>query len=183
MTAPHDRYRCRVPNGTIGETYLVVPVPAADPAVRTIDGHDALPAHVTALGPFAPPPAITRDLLKIVGGITSDVMPWDSTFTRVRAFDDGTLWLAPEDDTPFRALTRALWGRFPNYPPYGGAFADVIPHLTLQEQSTLSRPDAGARVASMLPISHRVDRLELWVVHADGIEVAAHWTNGPAMPS
>jgi 2'-5' RNA ligase superfamily len=169
-------YPCRVPEGTIGETYLVVPVESAQAAVRAIGGEEALPAHVTALGPFAPPGAITPELGDAIRGVAAAVMPWDVTFRDVRAFDDGTLWLAPEDDAPFRALTAALWRSFPQYPPYGGAFVDVIPHLTLQERSDRSRSDAVRTLTVLLPIRSRIDTLELWIVRGDGIEVASRWS-------
>lgn len=50
------------------------------------------------------------------------------------------LWLAPEPAAPFAALTAAVHAAFPQYPPFGGAFAEVIPHLTVGD-----RPEGGPR--------------------------------------
>jgi hypothetical protein len=41
------------------------------------------------------------------------------------------LYLAPEPDEPFRQLTLAIWNRFPQSPPYGGKWPDIIPHLSI----------------------------------------------------
>ena len=41
------------------------------------------------------------------------------------------LYIAPEPDGPFRELTDALAQAFPEHPPYDGAFAEVVPHLTV----------------------------------------------------
>ena len=167
--------RARIPDGTAGETYLVVRVPEADAAVRAIAGLDALPAHVTALGPFMPLDAVTAEVAASIATVVIATMPWTASFSGVRAFDDGTLWLAPDDDRPFRTLTAELAARFPDYPPYGGVFDDVVPHLTLEEHSALT--PAGARTAldAMLPVTTGVGTLELWLIHVDGIEVVRRW--------
>jgi hypothetical protein len=41
------------------------------------------------------------------------------------------LWLAPDDPAPFRELTDRVYAAFPEHPPFAGAFADVVPHLTV----------------------------------------------------
>ena len=168
---------CRVPEGTAGETYLVVPVPEADAAVRIISGPDALPAHVTVLGPFAPVSALTDEVDKVIREVAAAIIPWSARFQEVRAFDDGTLWLAPLDSRPFRALITELSGRFPEHPPYGGRFAlsEVIPHLTLEEGSALSPSDAAAALGESLPLTSRIETLEFWLIHPDGIEVVSRW--------
>ena len=167
--------RARVPDGTAGETYLVVRVSEADAAVRAIFGGDALPAHVTALGPFMPLDAMTSDDAAAIGDVVAAAMPWTVNFAELRSFEDGTLWLAPDDDRPFRSLTTELAALFPGYPPYGGIFTDVIPHLTLQERSPVTPGAARATLSATLPVTTRVDTLELWLVHPDGIEVVRRW--------
>jgi hypothetical protein len=58
----------------------------------------------------------------------------------------------PNPPDPFRALTAAVHAAFPRYPPFGGAFADVIPHLTIGDH-----PEGGVGVlraaeAAVLPV-------------------------------
>ena len=60
------------------------------------------------------------------------------TFARTRWFGEDVLWLAPEPDQPFRALTTALHSAFPQCPPFGGIYPDVVPHLTIGD-----RPPGG----------------------------------------
>lgn len=43
------------------------------------------------------------------------------------------LYLASEPPDRFREMTRAITAAFPDYPPYGGEFATVVPHLTIAE--------------------------------------------------
>ena len=42
-----------------------------------------------------------------------------------------TAYLAPEPSAPFIALTGALVTEFPQFPPFAGEFATIIPHLTV----------------------------------------------------
>jgi hypothetical protein len=51
-------------------------------------------------------------------------------FDRCRRFP-GVLYLAPTPDQAFRALTEAVVARRPEVPPYGGRFAEIVPHLTV----------------------------------------------------
>jgi len=45
----------------------------------------------------------------------------------------GALYLAPTPKEPFVALTAAFARHFPEYPPYGGQFRKVVPHLTVAQ--------------------------------------------------
>lgn len=51
--------------------------------------------------------------------------------SRTDWFGDEVLWLAPADPSPFRALTESVYEAFPAFPPFGGQFEDVVPHLTV----------------------------------------------------
>jgi 2'-5' RNA ligase superfamily len=56
--------------------------------------------------------------------------PFEVAFRSTSRFP-GTLILPPEPAEPFVAMTETLLGAFPDYPPYGGAFEKVVPHLTV----------------------------------------------------
>ena len=85
------------------------------------------------------------------------------------------LYLAPRPDEPFRALTRAVCAAFPGYLPYGGAFADTIPHLTIG-----GRPSGGvaelraaeAVVSSFLPVRGQVSRV--WLMAGGAVPGSWH---------
>jgi 2'-5' RNA ligase len=90
------------------------------------------------------------------------VRRFDMALTRTDWFGDDVLWLAPEPDQPFRALTAALWARYPQAAPYGGEFDDVVPHLTVAHgQPPAVLRAAAAQVAADLPIHAPVHRVRL----------------------
>jgi hypothetical protein len=41
------------------------------------------------------------------------------------------LFLAPEPDAPFSALISGVFREFPDYPPFEGKFATIVPHVTV----------------------------------------------------
>ncbi len=64
------------------------------------------------------------------------------------AFPANVVYLAPDPAEPFVALTEALAAAFPDCPPYGGAFDEPVPHLTIGHTRSAGRtPHApgGAR--------------------------------------
>jgi hypothetical protein len=117
-------------------TALIVPVPEAEPQIGELRlAHDSsaargVPAHVTILFPFLD----TADLDEAaVADLISRFPAFDFELDRVERFPDGTTWLHPAPTLPFVDLTAAVWQRWPERPPYEGAFDEVIPHLTLSE--------------------------------------------------
>lgn len=150
---------------------LVCVIDDPDPAVERLrrdhDPHAALgvPAHVTCVVPFVPPPLITADVIETLHGITAGFDAFTVGFPDVGEFP-GVVWLRPEPDGPLRALTRALVAAFPEYPPYEGAFDDPQPHLTVGmdldpvETATL-RARVDSEVTPHLPFHTTVAALSL----------------------
>ena len=118
------------------ETAIVVLVPEAEAMVGPFRArHDpsataGMPAHITVLYPFVPPPRIDAAVVEALGRAVAQVPPFTFTLAALRGFP-GVLYLAPEPDEPFRRLTTAIWRRFPDWPPYRGRHADIVPHLTI----------------------------------------------------
>ena len=117
-------------------TGLIIEVPEAEPAVGALRlAHDSsaalgVPAHVTILFPFADRDALDEDAL---AELFARFPAFDFTLDRVEQFDDGVTWLHPAPSAPFEDLTAAVAQRWPEHPPYEGAFDVVIPHLTVSE--------------------------------------------------
>jgi 2'-5' RNA ligase len=149
---------------------LYVDIPEAEPLVadarrRWDTAGSAVPAHVTILFPFLSPDRLDAASLAALAEVASTVEPFGVTFARHGRFPS-VLWLAPEPAAPFRALTEAMVKRWPDHPPYGGAFDEVIHHLTVADRAPSDVMDQLAdRVVAQLPISGRVDRLTLSVRH------------------
>ncbi len=156
------------------ESALLVPVPGAEPLVegwRSLYDPSAtwgVPAHVTLLYPFTPPDQIDDALLVSLSEMFSDVDAFDVTYASVAHFP-GVLYLAPTPDTPFRQLTSRIFEAFPEHPPYGGAYDDVVPHLTVvdvRERLDLAlMKRAHDELSRSVPVSCRA--AEAWLMVGD----------------
>ena len=154
-------------------TALIVPVPEAEPQVGELRlAHDSsaasgVPAHVTILFPFLD----TAELDEVaVADLISEFPAFDFELDRVERFPDGVTWLRPTPSRPFVDLTAAVWQRWPERPPYEGAFDEPIPHLTISE--------TPIDVELQLPIAARAR--EVTLIEAD--EVSGRWTTRLHLP-
>ncbi|MEU4564797.1 2'-5' RNA ligase family protein [Actinoplanes sp. NPDC023936] len=150
------------------QSALIVPVPEAEPAVAGLREHldrfsaHSVPAHVTVLSPFLPPARLTPQVLAAVQLVAAGVPGFFVSFDRLGWFADRVLWLAPDPAEPFRELTNRIAARFPPAQPYGGEYAEVVPHLTVgHDQPVAALRAAAARVEPLLPIRARVTSLRL----------------------
>ena len=137
-------------------TALIVAVPEAEEAVGAYRlAHDSsgalgVPAHITVLFPFVASDAVDEAAIAEVVAQTSG---FAFRLDAVEGWDDGVVWLHPEPSEPFRALTHAVWRRWPEHPPYEGAHDDVIPHLTVSNEHI--------EVSIELPIDAHADHVVL----------------------
>jgi len=157
------------------QSAVLVPVPEAEQAAG---GHRGrldraaawgVPAHVTVLYPFVAPSAITAAVVAGLADAVGSVGAFDCEFAATAWFGREVLWLAPRPDEPFRALTRAVSAAFPGYLPYGGAYDEVVPHLTIGDRPAGGVTElraAEADVLRWLPIQARVSRVWLMTGNA-----------------
>jgi 2'-5' RNA ligase len=116
---------------------LVVLVPEAEASVKPFrDRHDpsaaaGMPAHITLLYPFKPPDEVDEIVLDRLRQYFARFAPIQFALSAIRRFPVEVLYLAPEPDEPFRQLTLAIWNRYPETPPYGGKWPDIVPHLSV----------------------------------------------------
>lgn len=148
------------------ESAVIIPIGPAEDLVaehrRDLDLASSwgVPAHVTVVYPFVPPSQLDSLVINRLAAVIGAVPSFDCTFSRCGWFGDEVLWLAPDPDQAFRDITIAVTKEFPDYPPYGGAFKDVVPHLTIGElrRGTVAQLRAAeADVARRLPFSARID--------------------------
>jgi 2'-5' RNA ligase len=115
---------------------FIVHVPEAEPCVGKLrERYDAsarlgVPAHITLLFPFMDPGRITDAVLRQAQQALAGVPAFGFSLATVARFA-ATAYLAPEPAGPFIALTQSLAHQFPAYPPFGGAHADIVPHLSV----------------------------------------------------
>jgi 2'-5' RNA ligase len=167
------------------ETALLVPVLVADATVGSLRGRLdpaarlGLPAHVTVSYPFAAADALDSALLDELRSLFAHLEPFDFSLTHTAWFGDGVLWLAPEPSDPFRELTAAVLSRWPQHRPYGGRFADVIPHLTVGDGAARGELRAAeVQVASALPIAGRATEVALM----SGTKEPGSWKTRASFP-
>jgi 2'-5' RNA ligase len=148
----------------MSESALVLLVPEAEGLVKAFrakfdpSAAAGMPAHITLLHPFKPPAELGADVLESLQTCFASFVPFTYSLVAVRRFGAEVLYLAPEPDEPFRKLTRAICQRYPETPPYGGKFAEVIPHLTVaqvQNDDELDHvtEDFALAARGMLPIT------------------------------
>lgn len=140
---------------------LVVPVPRVAQIVdgwreKTCNARPSIgvPAHVTLLFPFLPAEEIDYQVLDDLKHLFAGFEPFGFTLPRLARFPT-TLYLAPEPAGPFVELTRAIAGRWPDHPPYEGAFDEIVPHLTVAQGEQELLDAAEADVAPKLPLTVR----------------------------
>ncbi|MDX3093191.1 2'-5' RNA ligase family protein [Streptomyces sp. ME01-24h] len=165
-----------------GQSGLIVRVPEAEPAVRVwrdrLDpsARAGVPAHVTVLFPFLEARRVDNDVCAAIGAVIGRHQSFDTRFEHCGRFP-GVLYLVPEPDAPFRRLTEAIAHRWPETPPFGGRFDEVVPHLTVaQGQGEAVLEEAEADVRGGLPVTARVSSVDL-MVH-DG----ARWHRRASFP-
>jgi 2'-5' RNA ligase len=129
-----------------------------DPAAR-----QGMPAHVTVLYPFIDPARIGPDVRRRIGEVIGGFGGLELTFRRTGRFPD-VLWVAPEPAAEIIALVRALAEAFPDYPPYGGEFESVVPHVTVAhgESHDLAALEPELRRRLETPVRQTVDAVALF---------------------
>ncbi len=135
-----------------------------------------VPAHLTVLYPFV---AYERldDACAELETICASIAPFEVTLAGYGEFP-GAIYMAPRNPRPIKRLFRAIYGHFPECPPYRGAFGDELtPHLTVGEFET---PDEQRAARAALPryapftfqatrvhVLYGIDAIALpWLTHA-----------------
>ena len=143
------------------QTAFIVRVPNAEKLVGSLrERFDAtvglgVPAHITILAPFMPPEHITWTVLQKIQS-TLRVMPsFTFSLTEVGRFP-ATAYLAPYPASAFVALTEALFRAFPDFPPFRGEHAAIVPHLTVAngdaDDAELAALELGTRLQATGPL-------------------------------
>jgi hypothetical protein len=147
-------------------TGLIVPVEAARPLLapwlqRLPAAGRSLPPHVTALWPFLPVDAMDETVERRLAALLAGVPAFTFALTRVAPLADAAV-LVPEPAAPFAALTRLLWNEWPEYPPFGGAYDDIAPHVVVAiDPAAADRAAIEAALAPSLPLAARATEVLL----------------------
>jgi 2'-5' RNA ligase len=161
---PETALICRVPEA---ERYIAHYRQRFDPSARR-----NVPAHVTILYPFMEPPSVDAGVIAALRGIAASVPAFNYRMATTKRFPVA-LYLEPEPDAPFQALTDGVFNAFPDYPPFGGKFDTVVPHITvahgdepllceLEVELRIALPPSGvmARCTELVLIENSTGRWE-----------------------
>ncbi len=136
------------------ETALICRVPEAEPFIARYrqrfdpSARRNVPAHVTILYPFLAPGDVDDEVRACLRGIAGSVRAFDYRLRDTRRFPV-SLYLAPEPESSFAALTSAVHRAFPDHPPFAGKFDVVVPHVTVAhgDDALLCEIDVELRIA------------------------------------
>lgn len=150
------------------ESAIVVELPELD---AVIDDHRypldpsrgwGMPAHLTLLYPFVPPARVDDVVISRLEEATTGLRPFVAEFDDFGWFGDQVAWLAPSNPEQFKRLIRRMTAAFPECPPYGGAFDDVVPHVTIGDGVGPERLRAALEtIRPQLPLVSRVGSISL----------------------
>jgi 2'-5' RNA ligase len=137
---PETALICRVPEA---EAFVARYRQRFDPSARR-----NVPAHVTILYPFVAPEDVDDEVHECLRAIAASVRAFDYRLRETRRFPV-SLYLAPEPDVSFAALTDSVHRAFPDHPPFAGKFDVVVPHVTVAhgDDALLCEIDVELRIA------------------------------------
>jgi len=152
------------------ESAVIIPIPEVEPVVARLrrrydrTARLCVPAHVTLLYPFCPPPVPVGEIARL-RDVCGSIAAFPFSFTEVRRFP-ATAYLHPDQEEAFAQITKRLVEMWPDYKPYGGAHADVVPHLTVADGVDAERLSAMQdSLHGQLPI--RCVAREVWLLTSD----------------
>ena len=122
-----------------------------------------MPAHITVLYPFLHEECLTGEVVARLRELCADVPVLAVQFRRTARFP-GVLYLDPKPAGRLRELTASIAQRWPDAPPYGGSFDEVIPHLTVARTADVGvLNDIESEVLRGLPVATRLREACLYV--------------------
>jgi 2'-5' RNA ligase len=128
-------------------------------------------AHITLLFPFMAPREVDAAVRETVGRVVSLEPAFPFVLARVEHWPS-VVYLPPEPAEPFSRLIDRLIAAFPEFPPYGGAHAQVVPHLTICQSDRADYLDAATHaLPGLLPV--RAFAREVSII---GHEPGQHWS-------
>jgi hypothetical protein len=151
-------------------TTLIMPVPGADDLLQPSAHEAGIPAHITLLYPFLGARTVDHEIESALGSLLREISAFDFALSEVGRFP-GVVYLAPESAAPFAALVQALVERWPDHQPYGGAFEEIVPHLTVAYGE-----DVPSGLTERLPIRARAQ--EVWLMS----RTAGRWVRRASFP-
>jgi 2'-5' RNA ligase len=123
-----------------------------------------MPAHITIVYPFLDPRELSDEVLAGLVELFAGHERFEVSFRRCGRFPS-VVYLEPEPQDSLRALTDAVFVRWPQAPPYGGLFDSPVPHLTVAKSTDQAAlDDVEAALGRALPITTTIAGASLFVL-------------------
>ena len=131
-----------------------------------------IPLHITLLSPFVARAELSGAVVSALRRFFAERPTPAFALTRIDAFP-GVVYAAPEPAVELVELIESLSRAFPETPPYGGAYAEPVPHASLAGVPAGSDQELVAaklrRVAEpLLPVHCEVPHASLLEEHVPG---------------
>jgi hypothetical protein len=144
------------------ETYLTLILEHVDRALSQAHRElyperipEQIPLSLTLLYPWIPRESVTPAEVDRLRTFFAHRRPLLFDLVRVAEFPGEVVYAVPEPDDELRAMMRALWARYPEYPPYREPGGDPPPHATLgrlRGDHAITLAAAKRRVDPLLPM-------------------------------
>jgi 2'-5' RNA ligase len=118
---------------------------------RELTSGEGVPPHVTIIFPFMPAADVGERAFGDIAQIAAATTPFAVRLAEMARFPY-VLYVRPEPEKPFLALIDTFVTHYPEYPPYGGLYSDVIPHLTIAQGEPDILDVAQGDVEPLLPV-------------------------------
>src|SRR4051812_27410984 len=153
----------------VAQTAIIVPLLEAEPLLgafrerHTAEGAQGMPAHVTLLYPFTDTTLLDAARIAAVADVIGGFEAFAVSLGPAARFpeNDRVLSLRPDPESVFRAMTSALGSAFPEHEPYGGKYADPIPHATVAIGDDALLAEIERELAPHLPVAAQVTEATL----------------------
>jgi len=153
------------------ETALVILVPEVDSFVQSLRrkydpaAAGSIPAHITINYPFLPYGYLDTPLLHRLSTIFASFQTFDFTLNEIGNFP-GVIYIKPDPEDPFHLLVNTIAEEFPESPPYGGMYKELIPHVTIAhsgfiENYSIVEKGIDKKLKELLPISSFASQVSL----------------------
>lgn len=103
------------------------------------DATEGMWAHLTLIYPFRDSSQVDAGTWREIVHVLRPFRSFAFRLTRTAYFhgEPPVLYLVPEPSSPFVRMTETLAAAFPDTPPYGGAFDEVVPHVSVADRDDL----------------------------------------------
>ncbi len=168
------------------QSALVILVPEAEPLVAPFrskydsSAADGLPGHITINYPFLSPDDNSAGTYESLRRLFSEYPSFGFSLVALKRFP-AALYLEPSPAQPFTDLIRAVVNLFPQSPPYGGMFDDIVPHLTVavaEDADVLEGVSRQFVVACNGKLPIQATASEVWLVD----NALGRWTRRHSFP-